>query len=81
MCVCERACVCAYVWVFVCVCVCVCVGVCGTVFVWVGKEKKGENEGWEAFFGVISPRQPGYHAVFGILVTTHRNSFTSCVLY
>ena len=62
-----------YVWVRVCVRACVC------AFVWVGKEKKGEYEGWEAFVSVISPRQPGCHAGFGLLVTTHKISFTGCV--
>ena len=50
-----------------------------SVFVWVGKEKKGKYEGWEAFVSVISPRQPGCHAGFGLLVTTRKISFASCV--
>ena len=86
--VCVRVCVCACTCVYVCVYVCVymCVYVCMCmytvyvcVFVWVGKEKKGKYEGWEAFVGVISPRQPGCHAGLGLLVTTHKISFTSCV--
>ena len=57
-----------------CVSVCVC-----CVFVWVGKEKKGEYKGWEAFVSVFSMRLPSCHAGFGLLVTTHKTSFASCV--
>ena len=81
VCVCVSACVCVFVRFCVCVNVCLCACMRVFVLVWVGKEKKGEYEGWEAFVGVISPRQPGCHAGFGLLVTTHRISFTSCVSY
>ena len=78
-CVCGRVCVRACVFVRVCVFVFVFVCVYACVFVWVGKGEKGEYEGWEAFVSVISPRQPGCRAGFGLLVTTHKISFTGCV--